>query len=85
MLKGKNVCLCVTGGIAAYKAAAVASGLVKRGARVDVIMTKHAQEFITPLTFRSITKTPVVTDMSASRAQWRLSIFRWRRRPTCLL
>ncbi len=63
MLKGKNVCLCVTGGIAAYKAAAVASGLVKRGARVDVIMTKHAQEFITPLTFRSITKTPVVTDM----------------------
>ncbi len=63
MLKGKNVVLCVTGGIAAFKAAALASRLCAMGAEVDVIMTKHAREFITPLTFRSITKTPVVTDM----------------------
>ncbi len=63
MLKGKNVVLCVTGGIAAFKAAALASRLCAMGAVVDVIMTEHAQEFITPLTFRSITKTPVVTDM----------------------
>lgn len=63
MLKGKNIVLCVTGGIAAFKAVSIASGLVKKGARVDVIMTKHAQEFVTPLSFRSITKTPVVTDM----------------------
>ncbi len=63
MLKGKNIVLCITGGIAAYKAVAAASGFVKNGARVDVIMTKHAQEFITPLSLRSITKTPVVTDM----------------------
>lgn len=63
MLKGKNIVLCVTGGIAAFKAVSVASGLCKLGARVDVIMTKNAQEFVTPLSFRSITKTPVVTDM----------------------
>ena len=65
MLKGKNIVLCVSGGIAAYKAAGVASSLVKLGARVDVIMTRHACEFVAPLTFRSITKTPVVTDMFA--------------------
>ncbi len=65
MLKGKNIVLCVTGGIAAFKSVSIASGLVKLGARVDVIMTEHAQEFVTPLSFRSITKTPVVTDMFA--------------------
>lgn len=63
MLKGKNIVLCVTGGVAAFKAVSIASGLVKAGARVDVIMTKNAQEFVTPLSFRSITKTPVITDM----------------------
>ncbi len=65
MLKGKNVAVCVTGGIAAFKAVSVVSGLVKLGAGVDVIMTAHACEFVTPLTFRSLTKTPVVTDMFA--------------------
>ena len=65
MLKGKNVAVCVTGGIAAFKAVSVVSGLVKLGADVDVIMTAHACEFVTPLTFRSLTKTPVVTDMFA--------------------
>ena len=63
MLKGKNIVVCVTGGIAAFKAVSVVSSLVKLGAEVDVIMTEHAAEFVTPLTFRSITKTPVVTDM----------------------
>lgn len=63
MLKGKNIVVCVTGGIAAFKAVGAVSGLVKHGANVDVIMTKHAQEFVTPLSFRSITKTPVITDM----------------------
>lgn len=63
MLRKKNVVVCVTGGVAVYKAVGVVSGLVKLGANVDVIMTDHAQEFVTPLSFRSITKTPVVTDM----------------------
>ncbi len=63
MLKGKNIVVCVCGGIAAFKAISVVSILVKMGARVDVIMTDHAREFVTPLSFRSIAKTPVITDM----------------------
>ena len=62
MLKGKNVLLGVTGGIAAYKAAYLASALVKQGAQVDVIMTKNATEFITPLTFEHLTHRRVHTD-----------------------
>ena len=55
MLKGKTVLLGVTGGIAAYKAAALASALTKQHAQVDVVMTKNAMEFITPLTFEHLT------------------------------
>ena len=55
MLKGKTVVLGVTGGIAAYKAAALASGLVKLHANVEVIMTQNATQFITPLTFEQLT------------------------------
>lgn len=55
MLKGKTVLLGVTGGIAAYKAAALASALVKQHANVEVVMTAHATEFITPLTFEQLT------------------------------
>lgn len=55
MLKGKKILLGVTGGIAAYKAAALASALVKQHAAVEVIMTQHATEFITPLTFEQLT------------------------------
>lgn len=55
MLKGKTILLGVTGGIAAYKAAALASALVKQHAAVEVIMTQHATEFITPLTFEQLT------------------------------
>ncbi len=62
MLKGKNILLGVTGGIAAYKAAALASALVKQHAEVDVIMTEHATEFITPLTFEHLTHRRVHTD-----------------------
>lgn len=54
MLKGKTVLLGVTGGIAAYKAAALASALVKLGAAVEVVMTAHATQFITPLTFEQL-------------------------------
>jgi len=55
MLKGKTVLLGVTGGIAAYKAAALASALVKQHAAVEVVMTQNATEFITPLTFEQLT------------------------------
>lgn len=55
MLKGKTILLGVTGGIAAYKAAALASALVKQHANVEVVMTAHATQFITPLTFEQLT------------------------------
>mgnify|MGYP003290555427 FL=1 len=55
MLKGKTVLLGVTGGIAAYKAAALASALVKQRADVEVIMTHNATQFVTPLTFEQLT------------------------------
>ncbi len=63
VFKGKNVVLGVTGSIAAYKAVDIASKLTQRGLAVDVIMTAAAQKFVTPLSFRSITHRPVVTDM----------------------
>lgn len=55
MLKGKTVLLGVTGGIAAYKAAALASALVKQHAAVEVVMTENATQFVTPLTFEQLT------------------------------
>ena len=68
-LKGKSVVLGVTGGIAAYKAAALCSHLVKAGAMVDVILTAAACEFVTPLTFQALTHRPVVTEMFALLAE----------------
>mgnify|MGYP005787361469 FL=1 len=63
MMKGKTVLLGVSGGIAAYKAAYVASGLVKLGCDVHVILTEHAVNFINPITFETLTgnKCPVDT------------------------
>ncbi|MFH1003312.1 MAG: bifunctional phosphopantothenoylcysteine decarboxylase/phosphopantothenate--cysteine ligase CoaBC [Chloroflexota bacterium] len=63
MLTGKTVVLGVTGGIAAYKAVEVASQLTQAGARVRVVMTGSAGKFIGPLTFHTITRQPVVTDI----------------------
>ena len=62
MLQGKTVLLGVTGGIAAYKAAALASALVKQHAAVEVIMTENATKFITPLTFEQLTGRRTLTD-----------------------
>lgn len=59
----KHVLLGVTGSIAAYKAADIANQLTKYGYSVDVIMTESAMKFITPLTFQSLTKRKVYTDM----------------------
>ncbi len=55
MLKGKTILLGVTGGIAAYKSAYLASALVKLHANVEVVMTEHATRFIAPLTFKQLT------------------------------
>jgi phosphopantothenoylcysteine decarboxylase/phosphopantothenate--cysteine ligase len=63
MFKGKTIVLGVTGSIAVYKAVELASKLTQSGAQVDVVMTKSAQEFVTPLPFRSVTNRPVVTEM----------------------
>ena len=62
MLRGKTVLLGVTGGIAAYKAAALASALVKQHAAVEVVMTEHATKFITPLTFEQLTGRRAMVD-----------------------
>ncbi len=62
-LTNKSIVLGVTGGIAAYKAAALCSHLVKGGAAVDVILTDAACEFVAPLTFQALTHRPVVTGM----------------------
>ena len=62
MLTGKTVLLGVTGGIAAYKAAALASALVKQHAAVEVVMTQNATQFITPLTFEQLTGRRAMVD-----------------------
>jgi phosphopantothenoylcysteine decarboxylase / phosphopantothenate---cysteine ligase len=62
MLKGKNILIGVTGGIAAYKTATIIRLLVKDGADVKVVMTDHAKEFITPLTLATLSKNPVLTE-----------------------
>ncbi len=65
MIADKNIIIGVTGGIAAYKAADLVSRLVKAGAGVHVIMTRSACEFVTPLTFQTISRKPVITEMFA--------------------
>ncbi|MBI1881267.1 MAG: bifunctional phosphopantothenoylcysteine decarboxylase/phosphopantothenate--cysteine ligase CoaBC [Chloroflexi bacterium] len=63
VLQDKQIILGVTGGIAAYKAAAVCSQLVQADTLVDVVMTEAAQKFVTPLTFQALTHRPVYTDI----------------------
>ena len=61
-LQGKNVLVGVSGGIAAYKTAELVRLLVKAGATVNVVMTRNATEFITPLTLQTLSGNPVLTD-----------------------
>ncbi|MDT8421076.1 MAG: bifunctional phosphopantothenoylcysteine decarboxylase/phosphopantothenate--cysteine ligase CoaBC [Desulfuromonadales bacterium] len=63
MLQGKTIILGVTGGIAAYKAVELLRLYVKAGAEVHVIMTESAREFVTPLTFQTLSGNPVHTDL----------------------
>lgn len=62
-MKDARILLCVTGGVAAYKAAALTSTLVQQGAIVDVIMTPEAEHFVGPLTFSSLTARPVYASL----------------------
>ena len=63
LLDGKNIILAVTGSIAVYKAVDLASKLTQAGAKVDVVMTTAAQQFVTPLTFQAVTGRAVYTDL----------------------
>ena len=63
MFKNFNIVIGITGGIAAYKACSIVSYLKNEGANVDVIMTKNACEFITPLTLETLSGNKVITDM----------------------
>ncbi|MEM9015782.1 MAG: flavoprotein [Verrucomicrobiota bacterium] len=67
---GKNIVLGVTGSIAAYKAADLISRLAKSGHEIHVVMTKDAQEFITPLTLQTLSREPVTTDLYDEKADW---------------
>ena len=63
MLQGREIILGITGCIAAYKAAEVLRQLVQREANVNVVMTRNAREFVAPLTFQTLSRNPVVTEM----------------------
>ena len=63
MLKDRKIVMGVTGGIAAYKAAELVRELVRRGAKVRVVMTDHACKFVTPLTFETLSGNPVSTEL----------------------
>lgn len=69
-LSGKNAVVCVTGGIAAYKTCHVVSSLRKAGARVFVVMTKNATEFVTPLTFETLSGNRVIVDTFDRDFEW---------------
>ena len=70
-MKGKHIVLGITGGIAAYKAAALVRLVVKAGAEVQVIMTPNAREFITPVTLSTLSGKPVITEFfTANTGEW---------------
>ena len=62
-LEGNTILLGITGGIAAYKSCNIVRLLQKRGARVKVVMSEHATEFVGPLTFRALTNEPVAVGL----------------------
>ena len=71
MLKGKNIIVGITGSIAAYKAAYLVRGLVKKGCEVQVIMTPAGKEFITPVTLSALTVKPGISEFfPANRRSW---------------
>ncbi|MDH6533812.1 bifunctional phosphopantothenoylcysteine decarboxylase/phosphopantothenate--cysteine ligase CoaBC [Parabacteroides sp. 52] len=67
MLKGKKIIVGITGSIAAYKAAYIIRGLVKKGAEVQVVITPSGKEFITPLTLSTLSSHPVISEFFSNR------------------
>lgn len=71
MLKGKHIVLGITGGIAAYKSVMLLRLLIKSGAEVQIVMTPSAKEFVTPVTFSSLSGKPVVSEFfTANTGEW---------------
>ncbi len=78
--QGRNVLLAVTGGIAAYKSAALVSQLAQAGAQVRVAMTRAATRFVAPLTFESLSGAPVITSAWSKHrntATQHIALARW--------
>jgi phosphopantothenoylcysteine decarboxylase/phosphopantothenate--cysteine ligase len=71
MANGKTIVLGVTGSIAAYKAADLTSRLTKAGCDVHVVLTSDAQRFITPLSFKALSRHPVVADLYDEEEGWK--------------
>ena len=71
MLEGKHIVLGITGGIAAYNSVMLLRLLIKAGAEVQVVMTPSAKEFVTPVTFSSLSGKPVVSEFfTANTGEW---------------
>jgi phosphopantothenoylcysteine decarboxylase/phosphopantothenate--cysteine ligase len=76
----RKILLGVTGGIAAYKSPDLVRRLIERGADVQVVMSRSAQQFVTPLTFQAVSGKPVRTDLwdeSAEAAMGHIELARW--------
>lgn len=67
MMKGKKIVLGITGSIAAYKAAVLTRGLIKKGAEVQIVITPAGKEFITPITLSALTSKPVISEFFSQR------------------
>jgi len=85
MLKDKHILLGVTGGIAAYKSADLVSRLIKAGAKVDVVMTKAATEFVSPLTFQTMSQSRVHFDMFSLESNMEVEHITLAQRPDVIL
>ena len=85
MLKDKHILLGVTGGIAAYKSADLVSRLIKAGAKVDVVMTKAATEFVSPLTFQTMSQSRVHFDMFGLESNMEVEHITLAQRPDVIL
>lgn len=85
MLKDRHILLGVTGGIAAYKSADLVSRLVKAGAKVDVVMTKSATEFVSPLTFQTMSQSKVHLDLFGLESNMEVEHISLAQRPDVIL
>lgn len=85
MFAGKKILVGVSGGIAAYKAAELIREITKQGGTVRVMMTPDAQEFVTPLTFMTLSGHPVFHDLFAPEAELGTAHIDWARWPDAIV